>query len=65
MLWQGPMEAITIQIITSVIKEALGENSSEFILPQSRLGSREKGCQDLGELLLPLYFLFLAKRLRQ
>lgn len=52
-LWQEPMEAITIQIITSVIKEALGENSSELILPQSRLGSREKkGCWDLDKLCL-------------
>lgn len=37
------MEATTIRIITAVIKIALGENSSELILPQSRLGSREKG----------------------
>lgn len=50
-LWRGSMEAITIQIITSVIKETLGENSSELILPQGRLGSREKkGCRDLEKL---------------
>lgn len=45
-LWQGPMEAITIQIITSVIKETLGEDSSELILPQSRQGSGEKRASD-------------------
>lgn len=58
-LWQGPMEAITIQIITSVIKETLGENSSELILPQSRLGSREqKGCLDLDKLHVPRCIFF-------
>lgn len=41
-LWLGPMEAITIQITTSVIKETLEEDSSELILPQSRQGNREK-----------------------
>lgn len=42
-LWRGPMEAIIIQIITSVIKEALEENSSELILPQSRQKAGEEG----------------------
>lgn len=58
-LWQGPMEAITIRIITSVTKEAPGENSSELILPQSGVGSREmRGCWDLDKLCLPRCIFF-------
>lgn len=41
-MWLGPMEAITIQIATSVIKEMLEEDSSELILPQNRQGNGEK-----------------------
>lgn len=62
-LWLAPMEAITIQITTSVIKETLEEDSSEFILPQSRQANEEKGFrQTLSS--MP-HFLFLARRFRQ